>query len=701
MTLVGETIQMRLAIWGNPADPNPPAAEQTVCYTATYPALYGVVLMLPTSTLHTTRRIPYYVQLTAIGLNQFSIQIRFLMQMDEKDFSDGLSYASINRFEKNAIDNPLFDDNTVPSVYNEMRQLKMEVTNWDGTDAESAIYKADFNARFWCFGDGCCSDYMECIVDPVSDWSYQLYRDDAIVSGFSAYENTTIKFQANFNAGNTPSRYHVGIYRKDSFTNNSVYWTGITFSYAVFNPTMAGLSPSPFGTAAFAPGGAAMTNLVDNIWEAEVEFNASFFAPNGTYRAFFVVLDDTDNFYSCNTLDIVADGCPPANLADITVNSWQYGSMETTYTADTLINVATRGRVKINMIFDKASYNSNLATNGYPGSFNANIKTFGTRVMDAFPSVPKTLIPTNELPLTVISESASIERYTVEFQVPEEWSGQVKYIVFMWNFDITIGGNTCQQQLRKVVKLQMRINDEDLTNYFVPTMTDQNDEVIPLDEVCADDVETIELCFAESLESNYDFIQITRNGDSGLYSENDEYAITELDVVLNPLIQFADADTDTGSGCMTLNLEDFPINTPIYLGGVFISKAVESIDECNDIDYSATTTLISQNEFQSILSYEYDLAPLLDADVLQVEVNYDANGEGWVTEVFVGQAEPENPLYITITGDPALAIISFSILITLTNGCQYESTYTFILALSELEVFDLTELTLSPIGVVS
>lgn len=681
MTLVGETIQLRLALFANPADPDPTEEEQTICYNATYPATFGQVAMLPTSLIHATRRNVHSVVLSYVTNNTFSIQIRFLMLMDDKDFNDGLATDNVFRFEKNAIDNPLSDDNTVAGVYNEIRQLKMEVTNWDGSTAESAIYEEDINARFWCGGNECCPSFYECIVDPISDWAYQLYRDASIVTGFSAYENTNLKFQASFNAGNLPSRYYVGIYRKDNYTNNSQYWTDVSFSYAVFNPTMAGLSPSPFSTAAFAAGGAAMTNLIDDVWEADVEFDYTYFTANATYRVFFVVLDDTGNYYSCNTLDITANGCPPANLADIESQTWQYDSGSVTYTADSLINVATRGRIRIDMRFDVDSYDDNIITNGLTGSYAANLKTFGTRVSEFFPSAPKILTVSNEIPVTVISESATIDIYRVEFQVPEDWSGEVKYIVFIWNFDIVLGSNTCQQQLRKVVKLQMRTNDEDLTNYFTPVLTDQNDDPISVDEICADTVETIQICFEEALEDDYDFIQVTRLGSSGLYTENDEYSNTPMSPVINPLIESAEADTDDGDGCMIINLDNFTLNNEVHLGGVFIAKTPVVVDPCDDIDYDATTTFVSQNDFETVLTYEFDLAPLADADVLQVEVNYNPNGEGWQTAIYNNTATSDPILYIEMEGGLPLAIIEYIVNITLVNGCTYQATHIDIIHL--------------------
>src|SRR5690606_13010272 len=186
--------------------------------------------MTPTAGLHPTKRI-YNVWLSYINNRTFSIRVNFLMTMDMEGFWPAGDNDNVFRFEKNTISNPSIDDNTYASVYNESRQFKMEATNWDGSTAESAIYKETFKARFWCSSNECCEAYSACILSPVTDWAYQLYRNDNVVSGFSAYENTNLKFQASFNGGNTPVMYFVGVYRKQNHINVNAYWQEISFSY--------------------------------------------------------------------------------------------------------------------------------------------------------------------------------------------------------------------------------------------------------------------------------------------------------------------------------------------------------------------------------------------------------------------------------------------------------------------------------------
>lgn len=698
-SIVGDTIQIRLAPFANASDPLPSAQNQTACYTGIMPGAPLSVNMQPLSGLDYTRRIQF-IGLAYVDDQTFEISVHFIMTMDEKQIWDNSALASNQwHFEKNAEDNVNTDDNTGVSIYNQNRELWIEATDWDGVTAENAIFQQPLGSRWWCSGDAdsCCEEFEDCFVaEPVSSWAYQLYNlSDEFVTGFSPFENTKIKFQAEFNAGTIPSFYYMGIYRKDDEQNISEYWNDLTFSYAQFNPTMSGISPAPFSTAAFEAGGQAMSNISGDLWEAEVEFRFEYFVAGATYRVFIVVRDSSSNQYSCLTADIIADGCPPVTLADTSVEAWQHDSAVTLYTEDYFVNVATRSRIKIEILFDGASYDTNLAINGLPGSFLTNLQGYGNLVTDSFPvNIP--LSNSNEIPITFSLSGGNLLLIT-EFRIPENWSGLVKYIVFIAQFDVNVGGTIYTDQLHKVVKLKMRINDEVGLMNFTPTVTDLDLNDLELDKICSDELSEIIICFSEALPFDYDFIQIRRPGASGDYTENDEFVHTELDTELDPAIQSADADTAGGDGCMTVDLTALPIGDQ-QIGGVFISQGAGSPPtSCSNIDWESTLEYTASLRHEEQLEFIWDLAPLVDADVSVVELNFNANGLGWVQVLYFNMAQSDFPVGIFLPPGTPVCILEVDVYITLTNGCQYNASYTDVLHMLNTGDLNNTMLSLPPI----
>lgn len=698
-SLVGDTIQVRLAPFGDKADADPTAQNQTTAYSAIMPSSPIVVSMNPMIGLDPTKHV-YTVQLGYVTDSTFEITVRYMMMMDTRDFWDGTSTTNTFRFEKNVVNNTLTDDNTFPSVYNSEKQFKVEATHWDGTDAESAVFKQPFHSRFWCnIGGECCDLFAGCILTGnIENWAYQLYDTGGLlINGLSAFEDRTIKFQADFIAATTPSKYYIGVYRKDNATNAGNYWTDLTFSMAEFDPTMAAISSSPFVTDAFNAGGAAMTNLFGNIWEAEVSLDSTYFFPGATYRIFIVVEDSAGNEYSCITGDIVASGCPPVTIGAVVSNTYQYDSATTVYTADNLINVATRGRLKIEMVMDKTDYNANIIANGLAGDFDTNFQGFGTRVLDNFPDPATTYTNSSDIPAQFFDNTATSFGLRSIFEVPEDWTGQIKYIMFIWSFDITIGLLTYTDQLRKVVKLNVRENDELGANAFVPTIVDQDSNPLALDEICADTVSEITICFTEALPDDYDFVQITRGGTSGEYDENDEYTNTELTQLTDPTIQSADVDTAGGDGCMTINLDNLTLGQEYNIGGVFINKNTPAPPVCVNLAWDSTLLFFSETEFETRLTVNYDLTPLVDADVAQVSIQLNANGQGWLVFNYPNLAISPYPVNIYLPPGTPVAIVDYEIFITLTNGCQYLASFTDALHLLSPGNSNNTMLSLSPV----
>lgn len=677
-SIVGDEIQIRLNLFGNIAEPDPTATQQLTSYVTKMPSA-GSVQMYPQVNLHETQHI-YRVYLDYVDDQTFDISVNFLMLMDFRYFWNGISTLNTFRFEKNVINNPNIDDNGHASVYNTEKQIQMEATDWDGSTAENAVFRKNIHSRFWCsIGGECCDLFAGCIIpNSVDNWTYQIYDSSGLqTTGFSAFDDRTIKFQTEFLAGTTPSKYYIGIYRKDQASNSQNYWLDLEFCMAEYDPTMAAIPSSPFPTTAFSAGGSAMTNLFGDVWEAEVDFDSSYFAAGGTYRVYIVIEDNLGDEYSCVTADIVSNGCPPPTYGDIDLEIYQYDSASTLHTEDFLLNVATRGRIRFDCILDKASYDAAILANGLAGSFDLNFTGYGSLVMDNFP-VNTVLQNDGDIPVTFLNNNATDITIRSEFQIPEDWSGSIKYLVFLFSFDITVGALTYTDQLQKVIKLQVRANDELGADVFVPSIVDQDSNPLALDEpLCADSVSEITITFTEVEPDEYDFIQIRRVGTSGEYEENDEYTNTELTQLSDPVIQSADPDTAGGDGDMVIDLANLAINTPISIGGVFINKNLPAPPVCGNINYESILTFVSETEFETRCDVTWDLAPLVDADVAQVSFHFNANGQGWVVGNYFNVADSlSNPMNIYLPAGTPVIVMDVEVYITLNNGCQYSTSYT-------------------------
>jgi hypothetical protein len=670
-SLVGKQIQVRVAAFANPADALPSAANQTVAYVATMPAGMITVPMLPTSGLHATKHL-YNIALTYIDVNTFEIQVRFILKMDEKEFWTVNTQDNLNRLEKNVVDNPSPDNNNLVSVYSQQRELRIEATTWDGTTAENAVFQKTFQAKYFCeFGGECCEEF-DCFAAAISGISYELFRSGESVSNFSAYDNTTIVFTAHKNAAASINKYYVALYRRDTNTNSDKYWNELNFNYAeVDTATIGSLSGSPFSVAAFVSATDFTQIGTSDYYEAEIELDASYFSFNGEYRAFVVLETGKGEHFSCNTEDIIANDCPDGVTGDVISKTYFHDKLSTEYNEDRFINVATRQRIRIDVEHDKTSYDVALNAALLSGSFNSNLVATGVTALDHMPT-QKEILSTN-LPLFQFEPDATTSGLRTIFRIPETWEESARFIVFWWKFKLTFETGACFYQVRKIISLTLTDNDEDITNYFVPTVKDDEGNEIE-DRICDDLEGSINVCFDEALGDVYTFIPIIRAATSGNnFEEENVFENTNLVTLHADEIVSAEEDTDVdGQACMVIDPTELQKNVQYQVGGVFIPEAFIPAPLCINQDLIVTSEVTDITLPFWFLTFTYNLSGLTDAEITSVFVEYSGGGQNGVVNFTTATGTIPN---IKPVSNNNPLTMNYSIFVILANGCAYEENF--------------------------
>jgi len=668
--LLGSQIQLRHALFGNPANPDAPDALQAAAYIVDYPSSNGAnVELLPMSGLSPTRWI-YSVRLTRIDNTSFTVETRFLNKMDERViWTTTPNPNNIFRFEKSVNNNPNIDNNDPPSAYNAIREIWTEVTSYDLISPTAATHRALVQPKFFCDYGTFCNIYGSCIINGVTNWTSVLYRNSEVVTNLSIHTDTILTFRCLIDPSITPLKYYVAVYRKDNANNVSPYWTDLEFNMAQVDPgnLVSGVPMSPFNITAFTSA-LDMVNSSGNTWEAEITLNKSYFTDNAVYRAYLVIEGDDGHYYSCNTKDLIANDCPPVVGATITSDVYQYDSGSTVYSnEDQFFNVATRGRIKIDSIFSKTSYNSNIPPAGQVGSWDTRNNGVEIAVLDYYPGYNEIVNGTAEVPLELLSEDATQITHSTEFQIPETWSGTTKYVVFIYKFRQDLAGRFCNEQIKKIFKLTMRLNDEVGLLQFTPVFKDQDDNVIT--EICLDEITTLKVCYTEIDADVFDFIPVIRAGGSGLYGEYDPYTNTEMDELTSSLVETSDVDTTGGEACYTIDAENLIPGIEYDFGAVFISQGATSPPVCVNIAYTSLLTRLESSTHHYWAEYDFDLTPLVSADILQVEITWSVNGLPPSTSVFTTATGTIEIFQLMNGAQPT--DICFDVSVTLASGCSY------------------------------
>ena len=688
-SLTGKVIQVRIAPYiENPAIP-PTAGNQQYAYAVSYPASPMTVNVPALGTLPPSAR-RFKVMLNYVSEFEYDIIVYWLFTADIDAFPTNSVYNNLHQLEKNNIGAINNLENITPSIYNEVNTFRVESTVWDGTTAYNAVFDQTYKARFLCETGSCATCLDDCVQLPILSWSNILERGGNVVTNLSAYDNTTIKFRAELDPATTISKYWVAIFRRDDYDNTQPYWQDLSLHYAkVEANTLSAVPFSPFPITAFVSA-TDFTLLGSNIYEASIELDASYFELGGSYRIMIIAEDDTtgQQFSCTHSRALLANDLPPPISGDTDTNIYFFDSASTEYNTDYMIGAATRQRIKIVATMDKVSYNDANFNAGNLGDFNTNLLSVDAVVLDHLPTDTE-ILNDIQIPLIGYEPDANTSALETTFRIPEEWSNEIRYVIFIWKFKITTGsGFTYNDEIRLPVKLFMQANDEVATNYFLPEFTDFEDELIER-RICDDYDEVLNICWTEALETDFDFIPIIQEGDQSAnifdqYKEYNFYDNDNLPELTTP--EYLDAEIDTagdGEACATIEPTELRLNVPIKLGGIFIQKdVVIPPPVCNDIDFESTIVVLltTNNSTKTILSY--DLSPLVNGDVASVELI--ASWEGQI-DVFNSTNATFQTTYVLNGGGAYNWLnIECTIVITLTDGCTYYHEYGFSLPNEEI-----------------
>lgn len=674
VSIVGDSIQLRIAAFANTADDLPSAQNQTICYTATMPSGPVTVNMLPTSGLHPTKHI-YKVRLAYFTQNRFQIEVRMILKMDETEFWTNTALSNLNRLEKNIVTNPAPDNNDLVSVYSAQRELRIEATHFDGVTAENAVFQKPFSARFFCESNECCEEF-DCLNPAIEDISFQLFRDSNVVTNFSAFDDTTLYVTATKNTLHSIEKYYVAIYRRDTATNSDTYWNDLSFNYAeVFSGNLGALlGGSPFDFSAFVSGTDFTQIGSSEVYEASIVLDSTYFTIGGEYRAFVVIKTTKGEFYSCNTANILADQCPDGVTGDIISSTVFHDKLTTIFPEDRFINVATRQRIRIEVEHDKLSYNAAINAANLPGDFNDNILTIGATQLDHIPTTTEIL--SSNLAFELFNPNTDTLGISVEFRIPESWDNSVKYIVLWYKFKLNFVTRVCLYEVRKIICMTLTDNDEDVTNHFTPTVKNDAGDVIE-NLICDTYEGGVNVCFDEVLSEDFTFIPIIRATTSGdFYDEEDAFVNTELPTLhADEITSTEDETSGDGQACFIIDPTELHINTSYQVGAIFIPQTpLLPPSSCVNIDLIAESLVTGVLLPNWVLQFTYTLVGLTDFEVLQVVVIYEiANALG--VEIFSDSASGVIPdIKPTHNGNTLTG--NYMIQVNLRNGCLYFKEFT-------------------------
>ena len=682
--LQGKTIQVRIAPYLENSATNPVAANQQFAYAVTYPVAPTTINVPALGTLPPSAR-RFKVMLNYVTDFIYEINVYWLFTADIDAFPSNSIYNNLNQLEKNNIGAINALENVVPSVYNQVNTLRVESTVWDGVTAYNAVFDQTYKASFYCETGACVPCLEDCINTPILSWSNVLERNGDQVGNLSAYENTIIKFRTEIDPATVISKYWIAVFRRDDSDNTTAYWQDLSLNYAkVETNTLSTVPFSPFPITAFVSA-TDFSVLSGNIYEASIELDASYFELGGSYRIFIVAEDDTtgEQFSCTHASALLANDLPPPISGDTDCNIYIFDSASTEYNTDCFIGAATRQRIKIVAEMDKVSYNDANLNAGNQGDFNSNLISVKVVELDHLP-IDKEILPNSNIPAIAFEPNANTSSQSTTFRIPEEWSAGLRYVIFVWNFKITTNnGFSYTDEIRKPVKLIIAENDEVSTLNFTPELTDFEDDIVEK-RICDVYDEVLNICWSESLPNDFDFIPIIQEGNQNVntydqFKEYNFYNNNNLPELTTP--EYLDAEVDTsgdGEACATIEPTELKLDTVVRLGGIFIQKdVVVPPPVCVDIDIESTIDIITTTNNGTKTQIGYDLAPLVDADILNVQ--FVASWQNLIEIINSPDSSSSNIWHLSGAGNFNWLDIDVTLIVTLVNGCTYFTEFGFSL----------------------
>jgi hypothetical protein len=672
VSLEGQQIVVRLGMFMAEVEPvDTSTTFPTNGYIFTLNSANPTTILTPLTTMSPTLRV-YHVRATLITATAFTLKVYFLHKADRTGYDTG-TINKIHHFEKNAISNNTLLDNSVPSVYNEVKVFRAEVRVFTPAGVQTAIgvYDESYGARWWCNELFDCASLFppDCVAPTVNNWSFLLFRNFVEVDNLSLSESTTLNINVALATGQTISEFYVAAYKRNGPGTASTYWTDLDFAYARYSPNVNTLANSPFPLGPFQTSPLtfllASSNATTDFYFVNVPLDAGYFdTPGGEYRFFCVIKHSNGAFYSCLSDIYIADVItPPIDFAT-TSQIYDYSSANNVY-SDCITNVAPGERLKICVGANIASYDAAAQAAGIPGNYYTNFQGIGNRVLDAMPTnytvygleQTYTFTPNNTLSGGCINS----------LRIPDDWAGTTKYLVFSYVFKITIGTYSYFEYAYHTIAISVAEFSTDLTATF--TQGGQ-----PLgNKICQDTGDSpIEMIVTNAQGANFDFIGLIKATGTNNWFEEESYANTNLPQAGIGSITLIDADFTGGDASLQINPELLSLNTEYCIRAIAKEKSVTA-PTCAPITIDFTITVGS-------------IIPIFGgaSSTIYYSIGWNVTaGAGTITGITIN-SPATNPVTYTGTGNTGTLTgfygiwlnsaplnILFTANISMDNGCTY------------------------------
>lgn len=503
------------------------------------------------TSMHPTLSL-FNVSVIAQTTTTFFITIDFLYKADRLDYDSG-TIPNVDHFQKATIQDVVDYQNIAPSIYNQRRLFRAEVYSTQNAtnnlNSNIATFDQPISASFWCSDFDDCTDCFPdgCILPIFNSATFALTRNNQVATTLSDTNPTDLTVTVELGEGVIDS-FYIAAYRTNGQNNNARYWDDIDLAYVHFAPALSVLNNSPFQTGPFQTGPISFVTS-NNTHTAVIPLSAPYFEDAGEYRFFVVINHGSGKQYSCYSPLYIVDDDSPATFGPITGSINDYSSLNNQYDDFCVRSAACGERLKFTIDMDADAYNENAIANGISGDFQSNLQGIGNRISETLP--------------TVFDDFTVKQRYQFELnetgtggcaivRIPNEWAGQIRYLVFTYVFKVTLGSDVYYDRIVRVFKIK---TNEVTTNITLLSLADADGNDLTANNFFCDDINgPITAVFENALGDSYDFIPMIQQGSTDDdWNESNGYPNDSLPQLSTDAIISSSANFATGTATVLID----------------------------------------------------------------------------------------------------------------------------------------------------
>ena len=673
VSLAGHNLYYNPALFRDPVTVEVPITNIPVFgFVVAYPSVgfptTGTFAILPTPRSAQGANIISTINFT--DAFTFEIVHTFILTADLNDFANDGSAPKQFRFTKNNILAPVILQNTQASVYNETRVLRAAIVTDDlGGTIDGIYYDHEFDVRWYESGLlGAPAEF--------TGWEYDLVRNGQIVTDLSIFEPTTIRFRVdNAAVGTIGASPHYISYREDSPFNGFGFFSDLSGSlYAGGVPL---IQPSILSHSGW-------TLVGGTIYETTYEIDPSYFVLNGAYRFICVVFEGPgvagfSNSFITPTL-IVAAAPPEPTTGTMTGRLDDYND-----TFGDCLNVAALERIRSCVEVDKNTYNTELATKGIDGSFDANFDNVRIVLAIGLSNQPNIIDINSNTgdPSLEIRQSANTFESCLTFRLPLSLLNTALQLTHIYTYNLVKDGLAYQDVIEYIQWINADILQEDapLATQVITDISFKDSGGNVIEEICSESAEliTVEVTKAATLD-DYNLIAMVRRDTTNATPEEEEsYNNNILPQLSTPIIDSVDA-------LFVANMATFDID-PTQLSEderycVFaVAKKVNLTPPTGCItilmqtDTTVTTTGIIGIDEVTTLDIDFSISNFSPSTVTNVDISSITTGFNVAPNPQIDNFITDNGTYSYVVtflgGFQSPALVQLVVDITLSNGCTY------------------------------